>query len=205
MNILAIGAHPDDIEIGCGGTLINFCSKGHKIYLLLMTDGIVGGGTSDLRKSEQMESAKIMDVEDVFFGGFQDTILDVDKQTISFVEDILNKIKPDLIFVNYHDDTHQDHRNLTKGVLSATRYIKNVMFYEVPTTQNFSPTVFTDIESSLEQKIACLNAHKSQVTKTNIEGLSIIEIARSSSVFRGIQGRVRCAEGFVPLRFFLSI
>lgn len=204
MNILAIGAHPDDIEIGCAGTLINYISKGDKIYLLVLTDGMAEGENSGLRKMEQIESSRIMDAEDIFFGGFTDTFLRADKEMIAFVEDILKKIKPSLIFVNYHDDTHQDHRNLAQGVLSATRYIKNVLFYEVPTTQNFSPTVFADIESSLERKMTCLNAHKSQVTKTNIEGLSIIEIARSSSIFRGIQARVRCAEGFVPLRFFLG-
>ena len=104
-----------------------------------------------------------------------------------------------------HADTHQDHRALSKAAVSATRYIKNVLFYEGPTTQQFSPNVFVDINETMEDKISMLLAHHSQVTKTNIEGLSIADIARSTAVFRGIQGRVHYAEGFIPLRYFIRM
>ena len=91
------------------------------------------------------------------------------------------------------------------STMTATRYTKNVLFYEGPTTQNFSPTVFVDIDSVLERKTEALLAHKSQVEKTNIEGLTLIDMIRSSAHFRGIQGRVKNAEGFVPLRLFINI
>ncbi|OGB91563.1 MAG: hypothetical protein A2Z31_08140 [candidate division NC10 bacterium RBG_16_65_8] len=65
--------------------------------------------------------------------------------------------------------------------------------------------MFVDVDVVLERKVAALEAHASQVTKTNIEGLTILDIARSSAHFRGIQGRVRNAEGFVPLRLFINI
>ena len=109
------------------------------------------------------------------------------------------------IFVNYFEDTHQDHRYLAQATISATRYIKNVLFYEVPTTQNFTPNVFVEIGDVLEQKMSSLEAHTSQVLKTNIEDMSISEIARSCANFRGIQGRVKHAEGFVSLRLFVNI
>jgi LmbE family N-acetylglucosaminyl deacetylase len=80
-----------------------------------------------------------------------------------------------------------------------------VLFYEGPTTQNFSPNVFVEIDGVLQDKIAALQAHKSQVTKTNIEGMNILDIVHSSAHFRGIQGRVRNAEAFVPLRLFINI
>jgi LmbE family N-acetylglucosaminyl deacetylase len=79
------------------------------------------------------------------------------------------------------------------------------LFYETPTTQNFSPTVYVDIDGLLEDKVRSLEAHASQVEKTNVEGLSILEFARSSAHFRGVQGRVRSAEAFVPLRLFINI
>jgi LmbE family N-acetylglucosaminyl deacetylase len=79
------------------------------------------------------------------------------------------------------------------------------LFFEGPTTQNFSPSVFVDVDAVLEQKVAALEAHASQVNKTNIKGLTVVDIARSSAHFRGIQGRVRNAEGFVPLRLFINI
>ncbi len=79
------------------------------------------------------------------------------------------------------------------------------MFYEVPTTNNFTPNVFVDIGSVLDMKLEALKAHASQIMKTNIQDLSIIDIARSSAHFRGVQGRVALAEGFVSERLFINI
>ena len=205
MKILAIGAHPDDIEVGCGGTLLKYIRYGHEIYLLVMTEGDMGGDSS-VRKSEQSESAKILEAKDLIWGGYRDTQLTPHmNQMVHDIETLLDKIKPDFTLVNFGSDTHQDHRALFKATVSATRYIKNVIFYEVPTTQNFSPTLFVDIKEAITSKIKALLAHRSQALKTNIEGLSITDIAQSTAVFRGIQGRVQLAEGFVPLRLFINI
>ncbi|MBW1702145.1 MAG: PIG-L family deacetylase [Deltaproteobacteria bacterium] len=205
MNILAIGPHPDDIEIGCGGTLIKYAKRGHKIFLLLITKGEKGGNT-ELRYQEQLKAAEIIGARDVFWAGFKDTELpDKGNEMIHTVERYIDSIKPHFIFINFFDDTHQDHRTVNRSVLSATRYVKNVLFYEVPTTNNFTPQVFVDISESLDKKIKALEAHESQVMKTNIEDLSIVELARSSANFRGIQGRVKYAEAFCPLRLFINI
>ena len=204
MRILAIGAHPDDIEFGCGGTLSKYARQGHEVFLLVMTDG-AGGGDVAIRRREQAESARILRASKVFWGEYPDTAMPLDRVLIQRVEGIIQEVQPEFIFVHYGDDTHQDHRNLSTSTMTATRYTRNVLFYEGPTTQNFSPSVFVDIASVLEEKVASLQAHGSQVSKTNIEGLSIVDIARSSAHFRGIQGRVRNAEGFVPLRLFINI
>jgi LmbE family N-acetylglucosaminyl deacetylase len=202
--ILAIGAHPDDIEFGCGGTLIKYTEKGHRLFLQIMTDGSLGAEKST-RIKEQTKSKDILGAEDIFWGGYEDTHLIVDIDLIGKIEKVIRKVKPDFIFCSYPDDTHQDHRHLGQAVMSATRYIRNVLFYEGPTTQNFKPHVFVDIFDTLEKKIAALKAHRSQVMKTNIEDLSIVEVARSSANFRGIQGRVKYAEAFHSLRLFINI
>jgi LmbE family N-acetylglucosaminyl deacetylase len=204
MRILAIGAHPDDIEFGCGGTLIKYARQGHEILLLVMTDG-AGGGDAATRRGEQEAPARILRASKVFWGEYPDTAISLDRVLIQRVERIIQEVQPEFILVHYADDTHQDHRHLSTSTMTATRYSRNVLFYEGPTTQNFSPSVFVDIASVLEDKVASLQAHGSQVCKTNIEGLSIVDIARSSAHFRGIQGRVRDAEGFVPLRLFINI
>ena len=67
MNILAIGAHPDDIEIGCAGTLIKYVDRGHNVFLLIMTGG-GEGGAEPTRTLEQEDSNKIMGVEHIFWG-----------------------------------------------------------------------------------------------------------------------------------------
>jgi len=206
MKILAIGAHPDDIEFGCGGTLVSYAKAGHELYLLVMTEGHKGGGTSSLRKREQEAAASLLKPKELFWGGYQDTDLSPNlNKMVYHIENVVNLIKPEFTFVHYEDDTHQDHRALCKAAVSATRYVKNVLFYEGPTTQNFSPNVFVDIKDTLDGKISMLLAHHSQVTKTNIEELNIVDIARSTAIFRGIQGRVHYAEGFVPLRYFMRL
>jgi LmbE family N-acetylglucosaminyl deacetylase len=200
MDILAIGAHPDDIEFGCGGTLIKYAQQSHRVYLLVLTGGDMGG-EARMRQQEQEASAKIMQCHKVFWGGYEDTKLPMGQGLIKCLEDVIEQVKPTFIYVHHLDDTHQDHRNLATCTITATRYTRNVLFYEGPTTQNFSPTVFTDIDSV----IAMLNAHASQTKKTHVEGLSIIEIARAAAHFRGIQGRARNAEGFIPARLFINI
>jgi LmbE family N-acetylglucosaminyl deacetylase len=109
-----------------------------------------------------------------------------------------------MIFVNHPDDTHQDHRHLAQATISATRYVPNFLFYEVPSTQNFTPNCYTDIAKVLDKKLASLEAHRSQVAKTNIEDLTILELAVSSANFRGIQARVKYAEAFHSVRLLLD-
>ena len=204
VNILAVGAHPDDIEFGCGGALIKYAQKGHKVYLLVMTGGGLGG-SSAVRTEEQKASGKILGAETIYWGGYEDTHLVVDVDLIGKLETVIAEVKPDFIFCNFPDDTHQDHRHLSQAIMSATRYIRNVLFFEGPTTQNFNPQVFVDISDTLDKKVEALQAHHSQVMKTNIEDLSIVEVARSSANFRGIQGRVKFAEAFHSLRLFINI
>ncbi len=204
VNILAVGAHPDDIEFGCGGALVKYAQKGHKVYLLVMTGGGLGG-SSAVRTEEQKASGKILGAEKIYWGGYEDTHLVVDVDLIGKLEDVIAEVKPDFIFCNFPDDTHQDHRHLAQAIMSATRYIRNVLFFEGPTTQNFNPQVFVDISDTLDKKVEALQAHHSQVMKTNIEDLSIVEVARSSANFRGIQGRVKFAEAFHSLRLFINI
>lgn len=203
-NILAIGAHPDDIEFGCGGALVKYTRKGHRLFLLVMTGGGMGGSSS-VRMKEQEDSGEILGAEKIYWGGYEDTHLNTDIELIGKIESVIAEVRPDFIFCNYPDDTHQDHRHLSQAITSATRYIRNVLFFEGPTTQNFGPQVFVDISDTLNQKVAALEAHRSQVMKTNIEDLSIVEVARSSANFRGIQGRVKYAEAFQALRLFINI
>lgn len=204
MNILAIGAHPDDIEYGCAGTLIKYVERGHRIFLLVLTKG-EEGGEGELRQQEQEAAAEIMSVQEIFWGGYHDTQIPLGKELIDLIEGVISQVDPDLILVNYGDDTHQDHRILTRATMSATRYVRNVLFFEVPTTQNFNPQIFVDISDTLERKFQVLEAHASQAMKTNIEDMYILELARANATFRGIQGRVKFAEAFAPLRLFINI
>jgi LmbE family N-acetylglucosaminyl deacetylase len=204
MNVLALGAHPDDIEYGCGGMLTKYAQRGHDVYLWIASNGDRGGDGA-VRLEEQADSALVMGAREVLWGDYQDTEIPLTRELIVRLESVIRKIDPRMIFVHYPDDTHQDHRNLAQSTLSAMRYVPNFLFYEGPTTQNFTPNCFTDIEKVLDKKLACLEAHRSQVAKTNIEDLTILELARSSANFRGIQARVKYAEAFQSIRLLINI
>lgn len=204
MNILAIGPHPDDIEIGCGGSLLQYARAGHDVYLLVLTGGDYGG-QPDTRKDEARKSAEHMGAKDIFIGGFKDTELSADRSLILMIENVVESVKPDIVFINYSEDTHQDHRAACSAAVSATRYVKEVLFYEVPSTYNFDPKVYVDIGGVIEEKKKLLEIHASQVDRTKVENLTIIESAQSCAIFRGYQGRVKYAEGFKPLRILREI
>ena len=204
MNILAIGAHPDDIEIGCAGTVMKFKEKGCGFYQMVMTCGL--GGDAEVRRQEQERAAKITGTDHLFWGRFKDTMLGADiRRLIDSIENVMKKTEPAFIFVNYPKDTHQDHRYLAEATISAARNTRNILFYEVPTSIDFNPNVFVDISQFMERKLEALIAHASQVDKTNIEGLSILDIAKAAAFFRGVQGRTKYAEGFCSLRLFINI
>ena len=204
MNILAIGAHPDDIEFGCGGTLIKFSQKKAKIFLLILTKGEVGG-KPQVRQIEQKRATKFIKAKKVFWGPFSDTDIPMNKKLIDVIEKVVQETNPEIVFFNYFDDIHQDHRAIAEGAISATRYERNVLMYEVPTTQNFQPDIFTDIGDTLENKLKLLSIFSSQLTKTRVKNLTILESAKSCANFRGFQGRVKYAEGFKALRFNLKV
>jgi LmbE family N-acetylglucosaminyl deacetylase len=199
MNILAIGSHPDDIEYGCSGTLAKFAQRGYAVYLMVMTRGEFGGD-AEIRAAEQLKSNRLFGVKEICWGKYTDTRIPQDKDLIDEIESVIRTVQPAIILVHFPKDTHQDHQATSHATNSATRYVKNILYYEGPTTQDFNPTVFVDIRSTLKIKLAALRAHASQVTKTNIEGLTIVDSAISCATFRGIQGRVKYAEAFVPLR-----
>lgn len=202
MKILGIGAHPDDLEFGCGGIFSKLSAKGHKICMLVMTGGDIGGNPRS-RKTEQEKAAKLLRAE-LFWGGFMDTDVPMSRELIQTIERHIALVKPDLMMVNYGDDTHQDHRNISRAAVTAGRYMKNILFYEVPTTMNFVPTIFSDIGDVIDKKVQLLKCHSSQVYKTRVKNLSIVESAKSAAVFRGYQDRVKYAEGFVPQRLLLD-
>lgn len=202
MKVLVIGSHPDDFEFGCGGTLIKLSKNNSQINLLVMTKGEVGGDAR-IRQQEQLKVCKYLKAK-IFWGRYKDTKIPLNKSLIDNIEKVIKEVKPDLIFTHYPKDTHQDHRNVAEATITATRYIRNVLFYETPSSIDFSPTVFVDIGDVIDEKLHLLQLHASQINATKVKSLSITEAATATSIFRGYQNRTKYAEGFVPLRLSLD-
>ena len=200
--ILALAPHPDDLEIGCGGTLAKHVARGDEVHIYVATAGEVGGA-AETRRAEQIASAKILGVTEIHWGSFEDTHLPASSQALmAELESIVQKLNPNTVYVNHLDDTHQDHREMAQVARSVTRYVPNVLCYETPSTIGFEPTVYMDTSDTLNLKLQALEAHQSQVERTHVR-LNIIEIAMATAHFRGVQGKMSCAEAFVPIRMRL--
>ncbi len=199
-NILAFGAHPDDIELGCAGTLSKHVKAGQNVYLCVLSEGQEAGDPV-LRKKEQVEACRRLGAKELVWGGWSDTKFEVSKASIDFVESVVAKVRPYEIYVNYTNDSHQDHRSLAQCVISATRYNKRVLFYEDYTSYNFQPDIFVDIEDVLEQKMHVVSAFESQVGRNFPSGQTMLNGVKSMAQFRGFQAKINYAEGFKAVRY----
>lgn len=204
MKILALGAHPDDIEYGCGGTFLKFARKGMDIYFMVLTKGEFGGDP-ETREKEQEEAMKLLGVKKIFWGGYTDTELPSERIVITKIDEVIEEVKPDEVYVNYIEDIHQDHRMLAECTLAATRYVKRVFFYEDFTSINFEPDIFVDIEDVLEEKQKLIEVYSSQVDKAYPTKLDMVESVKAIANFRGFQGKVKYAEGFKAFRFLRDV
>ena len=204
MNILALGAHPDDIEYGCGGTFLKFGRNGENIYFMVLTKGEFGGDAK-VRLREQEEAMRLVGVKEIFWGGYIDTELPNDRIIITRIDQVIDKVMPDEVYVNYLYDIHQDHRTLAECALAATRYVKKVFFYEDYTSVNFEPDIFVDIEDVLEEKQRLIEVYSSQVSKSYPTKLDMVESVKAIANFRGFQGKVKYAEGFKAFRFLRDV
>ncbi len=204
MNILALGAHPDDIEYGCGGTFLKYARKEIDLYFMVLTKGEFGG-EAGIREKEQEEAMKLLGVKKIFWGGCVDTELPNERIIITKIDDVIKEVKPDEVYVNYIEDIHQDHRTLAECTLAATRYVKRVLFYEDYTSINFEPDIFVDIQDVLEEKQKLIQVYSSQVGKTYPTKLDMVESVKAAANFRGFQGKVKYAEGFKAFRFLRDV
>jgi LmbE family N-acetylglucosaminyl deacetylase len=203
MRILALGAHPDDIEYGCGGLLLQAAAAGHEVTLHVLTDG--GLHPKANRKAEQERAAEFLGARRLLWGGFRDTRLKADRRLIVAIEKSLDSVRPDLVLVNDPHDAHQDHQALASCAVTACRYVKRVLFYHDYTAMGFMPDTFVDIGTVLEKKRRLLACHHSQVTKSYPTGLDILESVTALAAYYGFMAKVRYAEGFRPLRYLMTI
>ena len=204
MNILALGAHPDDIEYGCGGTFLKFARRGENIYFMVLTKGEFGGDPG-IRVKEQEEASKLLGVKKIFWGEYVDTELPNERIIITRIDKVIEEVNPDEVYVNFIDDIHQDHRTLAECTLAATRYVKRVFFYEDYTSNNFEPDIFVDIGDVLEEKQKLIQVYSSQVSKVYPTKLDMVESVRATANFRGFQGKIKYAEGFKAFRFLRDV
>ena len=197
MNIVAIGAHPDDIELGVGGSVALHRRHGDSVRFLVLTKGGELSARSQ-REQEARDAADILKVDDVHFLDCEDTQVPYDGDLVKRINDHLTAVEADRVYIHTEEDTHQDHRNAALASVAATRNIDEVLAFESPSTRSsFAPQYYNTLnEAVLEQKIESIRAHESQSEKKYLEAEAMKGLAR----FRGRQANTRYAESFHVIR-----
>jgi LmbE family N-acetylglucosaminyl deacetylase len=210
-NVLAIGAHPDDIEFGCFGTLKKHIDKGDKVTLLVMTqsdvkDAHTGRVTRDSNISinEAKNASSLLNAE-LILGSFTDTQVPFNSESVGFIENIIKEKNIDWVYTHWAGDTHQDHINTLNATMAASRLVKNVLCYEqVPlpriTTTYPVANYYVDISSTMSTKLEGCRSHKSQINKFKEHGFDMIENVKTLAKFRGNQCGLKYAEAFNVLK-----
>jgi len=184
--VLAVGAHPDDIEFSCTGTLMKLMKDGFDVYYAVATNGESGFKTGikprkqriSIRRNEQLNAAKMLGVEKVFFLGYKDGFLHNSDDLRKKLVQIIKKVKPEIIFsfdpanITFENInlSHRDHRNIGQAVFDAVFAAKiKYMYPGEPHRVNVlyffgsnKPNCFVNITKNLNRKIKILRQHHSQ-------------------------------------------
>jgi LmbE family N-acetylglucosaminyl deacetylase len=203
--VLAVGAHPDDIELGCSGTLAKHKASGDKVYILVLTKGEASGNIK-VREDECRKAAEMLGVDGLFFGGLEDTKVHDGRETIDVIEKVVNEAKPDIIYAPSCKDTHQDHRNAGHATLSAGRRCNMILQYEGASTQrDFVPQVFVDIKDTFDLKKKVISVFGSQLNGKRggyaIAANAVVGLAQ----YRGYQAGLDVAEAFEVGKFIFEV
>lgn len=159
--VLAIGAHPDDVEIGVGGILLRHAAAGHHVAVLTLTGG-EQGGEARARAAESQRAADLLGAR-LFHTDLRDTSVSDDGTTIAVIKRVVDEVRPTTVYTHTARDVHQDHRNVHHASLVAAREIARVYCYQAPsTTVEFKPSRFVAIDPFLDRKLEVIRAYASQ-------------------------------------------
>ena len=200
--VLAIGAHPDDVELGSGGFLARFVTDCEaEVHIAIMTYGTHHWRRGrlfeeDERAREALEAVGILLGttdnghlrERLHLGGFRDCELATAGHAgIAFLEDTIAAVKPDIILTHAACDLHDDHRQTHYATLSAARsFHGTILLYQAPSTipDHFAPTFFVQLrEEELEKKMRALEAHASQREKEFMSYEQVVKMAEAWAGF----------------------
>lgn len=202
-SIIAFGAHPDDIEIGMGGTVAKLAGMGYDIKLVVATlPNFVKTDTKEERKKESIMSAKVMGCKTPEFLDLSPAEITFNRKFVTQINEIIQRYNPDAIFTQWIGDTHQDHQALTRGVIAAARDSNNLFMYEttIPggiSENAFRPQLYVDVTETLDIKRNALDCFDSQKIRCGPLWIDAI-VGRCS--YRGYQMNTKYAEAFEVIR-----
>jgi LmbE family N-acetylglucosaminyl deacetylase len=218
--ILAIGAHPDDVEIACAGTLARCSQRGDSISLIVMCNGNSASTSlspeelATIRSAELKDAAKVLGVEMLIELGLPDYGVWLNRETMLKLTDAIRQVRPEIVITHFEADYGSDHNNTLKLAQDATlaASVPGVQTEHPPIPKmpylcmmeplggfGFQPQIFVDITETLKIKIQMLQCHRSQIEWLSRNGgMDPCEYLETVAKFRGYQAGLKYAEGFVP-------
>jgi len=176
--ILAIGAHPDDCELGCYATLAHHKHHGDIVHLLVLSEG-EAGGPSAKRVSECQKAARILGADSITIESLKDRMITNDYHTIELIQAKVDEVRPDRIYTHSPHDNHQDHRNTALATMTLYRHVEDILLYESPSVSlEFTPRVFVNITDFFDVKIEALKLHETQNDKYYVRTEAIAGLAQ---------------------------
>ncbi|MFD0693800.1 PIG-L deacetylase family protein [Paenibacillus sp. GCM10027628] len=220
MNVLAIGCHPDDLEIGCGGTLAKLASQGHHVTMVHVANGdkghvVISSDELRLIRAQEAQSAGALIGAQVVSLDVPDLSVKADNdELIGKLVDVIRETKPDYIITHAPEDYMKDHMEVSKAVFDAS-FAATVPYYRTSGNHEahslvaplyymdtlagvgFVPTEYVDVSEFIETKLKMNECHQSQINWLfEHDGIDFIDFVRTVSKFRGLQCGKAYAEGF---------
>lgn len=219
MNIIFFGAHPDDLEILCAGTIATCAAQGHTVWMAVATNGNVGSPTltnaeiAAVRQAEAESAARTLGAAGLIWMNENDEFLFDDERTRLKFVDAVRQAKADVIVTHNPNDYHPDHVACSKlasdaRILSAVRLIptahphlpKNPELFHMDSIAGirFEPQFYVDVSAHYDLKQKAVQCHHSQnAWLKSIFNTDLSNFVQVQSAFRGMQAGVRYAEAFV--------
>lgn len=192
MNVLFIGAHPDDIELGAAVAIQWHLRRGDNVFCVAANTGSSDGEYNWIRAKEQINGLEVLGVPDTNVKVYYFTMEELAEQyrMIPIVRGWMKDAgNADIVYTHFPNDTHRDHVYLAQAVIPAARMCQAILFFETPSTQQFTPTLYLPADDGMDQKkIAAIGKHVTQVTRHACD-LNLLDWANGLMRHRGYEFR----------------
>lgn len=197
MKYMFIGAHPDDIEFSCGGTMLRLIDEGHDVSVVIMTGGEASPNCSEKqRKLEQSNAVRYAKINEIIMLNYIDGAVETNAESVRKINEIIESFNPDFVMTHYPNDSHQDHRNTAQIVKSATRRKHSLIYFDSYSSIDFKPNLYVSIDKYIYGKVELLKCFECQISKYQKRGVDFIRKSTMINELNGYESKCQFAEGF---------
>jgi LmbE family N-acetylglucosaminyl deacetylase len=209
MNVLGIGAHFDDLELGCSGTLIKHVQRGDKVTMLVITDSAYNTPEGevvrpqDVASKEGLKAARLIGAELICLG-INTFMVTNDEALTHKIINYIEKLKIDIIYSHWVYDVHRDHQLAARCAMMAGRQVKKFLMYRsnhYDTEQPFRGNFYSDISDVMDKKLEVIRAHESELERVRYRWL---EFFTNQNANDGQKIHSKYAECFEVVRYVME-